>query len=137
MELSQVELRNDARWIRDSLGPLLAQEGPLTVDSLTLSCVGELLQDLEHTAVTIDMLRFSRIDKALVEIWKNGSLWPADIVLRAKELVICWEDVLGPLKNLRAELWALGGRLEDVRRVKPWKDDSTDHSAVCMHSSSC
>ena len=126
-----MELRNNARWIRDSLGPTLAQEGPLLVDGLTLSCIRELLQDLEHIAVTLDMLRFSRIDKALVEIWKNGSLWPADIVLRAKDLVMRWEDVLGPLKSLRAELWASGGRLEDVRRVNTWKDDSADHSVVC------
>ena len=40
-----------------------------------------------------------------------------DAVVSAEELIQKWEDKLGPLKNLRSDLYGPGGRLEGVRKI--------------------
>ena len=37
--------------------------------------------------------------------------------MMAEELIQKWEDKLGPLKNLRSDLYGPGGRLEGVRKI--------------------
>ena len=71
--------------------------------------------------MTLDLLRSSRIHKALMVIPATGdAFWPMDIQVRAEELMAKWEDELGPLKNLRADLYGPGGRMEGVRKLT-WK----------------
>ena len=71
--------------------------------------------------MTIDLLRTSHIHKALMVIvaTENAS-WPMDVLVRAEELMTKWEDELGPLKDLRADLYGPGGRMEGVRKLT-WK----------------
>ncbi len=47
--------------------------------------------------------------------------WPLDLQTQAEALISKWQDELGPLDNLRADLYGPGGRMEGVRKV-PWKD---------------
>ena len=47
--------------------------------------------------------------------------WPIELVVKAEELIQKWEDKLGPLKNLRADLFGPGGRLEGVRKITDGK----------------
>ena len=71
--------------------------------------------------MTLDLLRSSRIHKALmVIVATEDASWPMDILVRAEELITKWEDELGPLKNLRADLYGPGGRMEGVRKLT-WK----------------
>ena len=67
--------------------------------------------------MTADLLRYSRIEKALVVIAAGGGAWPADASLMAEALLVSWEERVGALKNVRADLWGVGGRLEGCRRV--------------------
>lgn len=39
------------------------------------------------------------------------------MVVQAEDLIQTWEDRLGPLKNLRSDLYGPGGRLEGVRKI--------------------
>lgn len=48
----------------------------------------------------------------------------------AEALLVTWEERVGALKNIRADLWGVGGRLEGCRRArgqdgkgKYWKVD--------------
>lgn len=114
------ELRLHSRYIRDTLVPLLAKQHKLNrSDSV---CLHSIFQTLDAIPMTLDLLRYSRIEKALMVIAAIGNLcWPMDILVHAEELITKWEDELGPLKNLRADLYGPGGRMEGVKKIT-WKD---------------
>ena len=85
--------------------------------------------------MTLDLLRFSRIEKALMVIANTGqSCWPMEVVVQAEELIQRWEDQLGPLKNLRADLYGPGGRLEGIRKIvdKGKRDDVCNRSVLAI-----
>ncbi|CAD6574376.1 MAG: hypothetical protein ASARMPREDX12_006570 [Alectoria sarmentosa] len=114
------ELRLHSRYIRDTLVPLLSKQPNLTrSDSV---CLHSIFDTLDTVPMTLDLLRYSRIEKALMVIAASGNAcWPMEILVHAEELITKWEDELGPLKNLRADLYGPGGRMEGVRKI-PWKD---------------
>ena len=77
-----------------------------------------IFKTLESMTITLDLLRFSRMEKALLVIANTGaSCWPMEVVVQAEEMIQKWEDQLGPLKNMRADLYGPGGRLEDLRKI--------------------
>ena len=117
MALSQGALRVNARYIRDALGPLVAREGGEVLGPTTTAELLGFLGDLERTVMTIDMLRYSRIEKAMMEICGPGTRWPPELIKIAENAIDRWEGSLGPLKNVRANLWGPGGRLEGVTKV--------------------
>lgn len=51
----------------------------------------------------------------------GNSYWPMEILEHAEELITRWEDDLGPLKDLKADLYGPGGRMEGVRKIT-WED---------------
>ncbi|KAL6720512.1 hypothetical protein ACLMJK_002436 [Lecanora helva] len=119
----QDELRLHARYIRDTLVPILARQSKLTQSDNAL--LRSILKRLDSTQMTLDLLRYSRMEKALMVIAATGaSTWPMEIVMKAEELIQKWEDELGPLKNLRADLHGPGGRLEGVRKLTDGKKES-------------
>lgn len=114
------ELRLHSRYIRDTLVPLLSKQSRLShSDSV---CLHSIFKTLDAIPMTIELLRYSRIEKALMAIAATGSAyWPMEILAHAGEMITKWEDELGPLKNLRADLYGPGGRMEGVRKIT-WKD---------------
>ena len=116
------ELRTHSRYIRDNLIPLVGGDGEL--NSRDLALLRSTLMKVNAISVTLDVLRFSRIEKALVLISTPG--WPADIAAMARKILVRWEDALGPLQELRADLWGIGGRLEGVRKVEFMMPDDAE-----------
>lgn len=120
------ELLTHSRYIRDHLFPAFSRAPKLSQSDLaTLNSIFKLLRSI---AVTFDLLRFSRMEKALQLIVASGaSVWPTEVVIQAEYTLREWEDKLGhgSLKNLRANLWGPGGRLEGIRRIKDsiYRDD--------------
>ena len=114
------ELLLHSRYIRDTLAPLLAKQPKLNhSDSV---CLQSIFKSLDSIPVTIDLLRYSRIEKALMVIVAAGNVyWPMDIVVHAEKLIAKWEEELGPLKNLRADLYGPGGRMEGIKKIS-WKN---------------
>lgn len=109
------ELRTHSRYIRDTLIPLAGGDGGhCEVNSRDLALLRFTLLKVNAISVTLDVLRFSRIEKALLLI--STPEWPADIAALARKILVRWEDALGPLQELRADLWGIGGRLEGVRK---------------------
>ena len=98
--------------------------------------IHSIFKKLESTPMTLDLLRFSRIEKALMVIANTGpSWWPVEVVEQAEEMIQRWEDQLGPLKNLRADLHGQGGRLEGLSKIigKGERDDVWTYSIPLMH----
>ena len=63
--------------------------------------------------MTLDLLRFSRTEKALMVIANTGvSCWSIEVVVQAEEMIQKLEDQLGPLKN---QGLISTGRVEDLR----------------------
>ena len=114
------ELLIHSRYIRDTLVPLLAKQPKLSHSDTV--CLRSVFKCLDTVPMTLDLLRYSRIEKALMVIAGSvNTSWPLDILARAKALLSKWEDELGPLKNIRADLYGPGGRMEGVRKIT-WKD---------------
>lgn len=117
MALSQGALRVNARYIRDALGPLVAREGGEILSPTTIAELLAFFEDLERTNMTIDMLRYSRIEKAMMEICGPGTRWPPGLIKLAEDALVRWKQSFGPLKHVEANLWGPGGRLEHVKKV--------------------
>ena len=130
------ELRLHSRYIRDTLVPHLSREQSLSHSDTVI--VHNIFKKLKSTPMTLDLLRFSRMEKALMVIIATGaSCWPMELVVKAEEMMQKWEDQIGPLKDLRADLYGPGGKLEGLRKITTWeygreqKDDVwTDTTAI-------
>lgn len=79
------ELRLHARYIRDTLAPLLSRQSGLTHSDRVL--LRSIFQKLESTDITLDLLRYSRVEKALMVIAATGaSRWWAFLELLSHPL---------------------------------------------------
>ncbi len=65
------ELRLHARYIRDTLVPLLSRQPRVTHSDRVL--LRSIFRKLESTHVTLDLLRYSRMEKALMVIAAPGA----------------------------------------------------------------
>ncbi|KAL8825834.1 MAG: hypothetical protein Q9170_007640 [Blastenia crenularia] len=119
MGLTKEDLLAHSRYIRDTLVPRLARDEAVLSGKHTfdLTHLRAALDELHNSPMTVEILRFSRIEKALQRIVEaKGGNWPPDIVFKAKSLIAKWEGSLGPLQRVRSPLWGTGGRLEELTR---------------------
>ncbi|KAL9584001.1 MAG: hypothetical protein Q9212_002384 [Teloschistes hypoglaucus] len=117
------DLLAHSRYIRNTLVPKVTKDPHLISGkhALDLSNVRSTLHELEDTRMTTEVIRFSRIEKALRRIIEaSGVGWPTDIVIKAQMLLTRWEKLLGPLQRVHGDLWAAGGRLEGLLKPKAW-----------------
>ena len=68
----------------------------------------------------------------------DESKWPMEVVTQAENMIQKWENELGPLKNLRSDLYGPGGRLEGVRKIMDGRKGSVhekdDVRTMACHS---
>ena len=105
-----------SRYIRDVLAPVIAREGG-RLNEQQMAALRTIFASLSTVKITTELLQYSRIEKALGIIAVEGSVWPVDATLFAEALLSTWENSIGPLRNIRADLWGPGGRLEGTRRL--------------------
>ena len=123
------DLRLHSRYIRDTLVPLLSREQKLSHSDMAL--VHFIFKKLKSTLMTLDLLRYSRMEKALMVIVATGaSCWPMEVVVSAEEMIQKWEDQLGPLKDLRADLYGPDGKLEGLRKITTWEHGREERDDV-------
>lgn len=137
MGLTKENLLCHSRWIRDHLAPKIAKDGSLAPGkhSFDLAPLRSALDELIESPMTLDILRFSRMEKALQRIVEaNTGDWPPDIVLKAKNLIARWENSFGPLLRVRTDLWATGGRLEGFAKPRGWFKWEGAFSEASFHS---
>ena len=126
------ELRLHSRYIRDTLVPHLSRQQNLSHSDTAL--VHSIFKKLKSTPMTIDLLRYSRMEKALMVIIATGtSCWPIEIVVMAEAMMQKWEDQMGPLKDLRADLYGPDGKLEGLRKITTWEYGREQKDDVCTN----
>lgn len=130
MEAARDELRTHSRYIRDNLVPLVACEGECQLNNRDLALLHSTLDRVDAIPMTLSLLRYSRIEQALLRISPACTKWPAEIAWQAEKILLKWKDELGPLNNLRADLWGPGGRLEGVRKLERQPDGTSENNAV-------
>ena len=109
------DLLTHSRFIRDKLAPLIATRGHSGLDLEDASTLRSIMVSLNAVPMTLDLLRFSRVDKAL-KVISLGSDWPLDLMMQAEELVTKWEMALGSLQSIHTDLWGPRGRLQGIKR---------------------
>ena len=108
MALTVQEIERQAQHIRDYLSPLVSDSGGTGLTSDSWSSILQVFEKLEMTSMSSDMLRQSRIDRALLEICMMGTEWPASLVERAEHILQQWEEHIGRVGELRDSLWEPG-----------------------------
>ncbi|MCJ1378322.1 hypothetical protein MMC17_001419 [Xylographa soralifera] len=111
------ELRTWSQYIRDTLIPELKDGTEVALAPSIIEEVRSFLYELRTTYVDVDVLRYSRLHTALKEVCVMGDRWPTTITLPAKALLRAWEIRYGPLKDITADLWGPGGRLEGLMKL--------------------
>lgn len=111
MALTTYEIQKEARYIRDHLCPLVNESGGTAITPDILSSLLEFFAKLETMPISVDLLRQTRIDKALIEVSVLATRWPASVVCRAETMLRAWENEVGQVGQLRAALWEPGGRM--------------------------
>ena len=123
-------LRLHAAYIRDILPPLLLQDTPHLPPQELYMLTTILARIATLHPITIDMLRQSRVQKALYFITatpKNEAeesrrgRWPPDSVFQAKKILNRWRKELGRIDNLHVNLFAPEEKLHGLSPVKAYK----------------
>lgn len=118
MGLNREELRSWSRYVRDVVAGLVASGGEDSVSPVSIDDVDGFLAELKNTVMDIETLRYSKVHTALMEISAPDSGWSPSIALKAEMLLLMWEEHFGPLKDVKTNLWGVGGRLEGLTMLK-------------------
>lgn len=121
MEEVRETLRTHSRYICYTLFPLVTDEEGSKLNDRDICFLRTILYEVNATPITLDLIRYSRIEKALTFIAMDPR-WPADATARAQRILNKWEKSLGRVDNLRADPWGPRGRLEGLKKFKgPWR----------------
>ncbi|KAF2162122.1 hypothetical protein M409DRAFT_27502 [Zasmidium cellare ATCC 36951] len=117
-------LRQQARWIRDTLDPQVAQDGPDALHSDETLTLDELLRKILDSHITLEDIRYSRMHLAITEIAGRATRWPKKLIDKCDAITEIWESKYGPLNKMGTPLYESGGRLfgickpEDLSKEK-------------------
>jgi hypothetical protein len=116
MTLTSSDIHHHAGWIRNELRFRVASHGGAAVKREEYASLMRFLERLESTDVSVELLRASRVDKAMLEICE-ASGWPVGAARRAERILKRWEKRLGGLGELRPGLWDRGGRMHGCKKA--------------------
>lgn len=127
------ELLEHSRYIRDYLAPMLDRTSELPASELGL--LHNIFDRLNLIPVTMPLLRYSRIEKALLTMTRSSaSGWPVDIVEQAEDLLLQWEIGLGQsLTDVKTNLLGPGGGLEGLRPATVSHDLNLNRVSRSLH----
>ena len=126
------ELLEHSRYIRDYLTPKLAKGIELQPSEVDL--LRTILERVAVLPISLAFLRYSRIEKALLEITTSeNDRWPLDVAEEADEILQKWEIGLGQsLEHIHADFFGPRGRLAGLKAARGTSEDSL--SIVCTKS---
>jgi hypothetical protein len=116
MTLTLSGIHHHAAWIRNELRFLVASQGGAALKREEYASLMRFLEKLESTDVSVELLRASRVDKAMLEICESSG-WPVGASRRAERVLKRWEKRLGSLGELRPGLWDRGGRMHGCKKA--------------------
>lgn len=109
-------LRQQARWIRDTLDPQVAQSGQDVLQPCDVLELDELLRRIPAAKLELDDIRYSRMHLAIADICGHGTRWPAKLIDRCEAIQEAWQEQYGPLRHIGTPLYEPGGRLYGICR---------------------
>ena len=121
--LNREEVRYWTSHIRDIIATQVAWGGEDVISSVTIDKVHRFLAGLREMKVDIEMLKYSHVHKALVEMTSLSSGWSPAVMLKAEMVLLVWEEELGSVRELGADLWDKGGRLEGLKKFEDLTQD--------------
>lgn len=107
-------LKSKARWIRDTLDPLVARDGPEAISVEDALDLDQFLRKLLLVMLPVQDIRTSRIHFSLLEIAGHSTRWPHRLIERAEAIIKAWHAKFGKLQDLGVELLGPGGRLDGI-----------------------
>ncbi|OCK79687.1 hypothetical protein K432DRAFT_60095 [Lepidopterella palustris CBS 459.81] len=134
-DLSRPRLREIASWIRDTLDPLIAREGPDVMNIDDFLTLHEIFIALQYADISATALRATRIHRAVLEVASKATRWPGRLADECDRIIMIWRARFGPLEDLRPFLYGRGGRLEGIAGVtditrtallKRWRDTTPE-----------
>lgn len=129
MEEVRETLRIHSRYICDTLLPLVTDEGGSKLNDRDIGFLRTTLYEINAIPITLDLLRYSRIEKVLAFIAMDPR-WPAEVMSKAQKILQKWENSLGPVDDLRGDLWGSRGRLEGLKKMKGGCGATADRAEV-------
>ena len=130
VSITVATLRLHATYIRDTLFPLLHPNAPYLPSQEFYLLTTILARVFSTRPITTDLLRQSRIVKALQLITSTPSpgegkpdqgRWPPDSIIQARKILRHWERELGDIYHLRTNLFASGAPLAGIHLAKLYK----------------
>lgn len=115
-------LRQQARWIRDTLDPQVAQHGSDALHSDETLTLDELLRKILDSHVSLEGIRYSRMHLAIIEISGRATRWPKKLIDKCDAITEIWEAQYGPLKKIGTPLYEPGGRLHGICEPQDLKE---------------
>lgn len=112
--IDQEQLRQQARWIRDTLDPQVAQNGQDVLQPDDILTLDELLRRLLVTNTSLEDIRYSRMHLAITDVCGRGTRWPKKLIDRCEAIREIWTAQYGSIHKLGTPLYEPGGRLHGI-----------------------
>lgn len=112
--LHVVNLRKTSAWVRDTLDPLMARDGPSELHPDDVLTLHDIFLALQHHQISLATMQFSRIHLAVSEVCGKATRWPTKLADEADRVIRCLESCYGPLETIQTPLYEVGGRLHGI-----------------------
>jgi hypothetical protein len=112
--LNPESLKSSAGWIRDELDPIVAREGPSSLQPDDVLTVHNLLVSIKSVPPALQVISFSRIHLAIQAICGKATRWPTKLADEADMAMDAIESRHGPVRRIRFPLFEAGGRLWNI-----------------------
>lgn len=116
-------LKQQVRWIRDDLDPLVSRDGPDVLHPDDVLTIHGMVEELQENPLPIEIIRETRIHHALLEIAGRATRWPHKLIDKVDELVEEWQAKFGPLHKIGIALYEPGGRLHGISTLEDTDKD--------------
>lgn len=124
--LHVVNLRKMSAWIRDTLDPLMARDGPNALHPDDVLTLHNIFLDLQHHQISLATLQFSRIHLAVSVVCGKATRWPSKLADEADRVILCLQSCHGPLELVQTTpLYEVGGRLHGISEPRHLTKDVT------------
>ncbi|KAE9969506.1 hypothetical protein EG328_006829 [Venturia inaequalis] len=145
--LHVVNLRKTSAWVRDTLDPLMARDGPSELHPDDVLTLHDIFLALQHHQISLATMQFSRIHLAVSEVCGKATRWPTKLADEADRVIRCLESCYGPLETIQTPLYEVGGRLHGIseprhltrdallRRFSEEDPSLTDNTRAYFHNS--
>jgi hypothetical protein len=112
--LDPESLKSAAGWVRDELDPIIAREGPSSLQPDDVLTIHNLLVSIKSAPPAFQVVSFSRIHLAIQAICGKATRWPTKLADEADMAMDAIESRHGPVGKIKFPLFETGGRLWNV-----------------------